>query len=497
MFFISKNKIMKNTILLFLMVFITNLTHAQWESFQNLDFSQKAIDSLTGKSHWQSKDFVKIEKNAKLKNCNDQSFVKISGPYSEQKPGYVFQQHPIGVNDFVKLRVSAKLKGEDIKDGKGQIYCYTKNGEQWLQYANLMEGAVEGTSDWKKVSVDIWVSPKAKTLRIGATLSGSGNLLIDDFKIEPVEIEECEMDPSYLAFMEECMDTIMTHSLYKDDIDRDQLMKHWKRLSSCAESIEKVQNEMGNILRLIDNHSFYMPLKKVEDWQSPTPSDKKSMTTFSKGHHIDENYAYIWMPFFSSGDNGAGVRFADQMQYLIDSLDNKNIKGWVLDLRDNQGGNCWPMLAGIGPILGEGTCGYFQYGNEFASWAYEKGASVSSGGRVTEITKEYIPFIKNPKVAVLTGPQTASSGEVVTGAFKNRPGARSFGQHTGGYSTGNQNFGLSDGSMIFLASSVYTDRDKNAYLHGIPPDVEIADDKETEKDETLEAAVKWLKSQEK
>ena len=31
----------------------------------------------------------------------------------------------------------------------------------------------------------------------------------------------------------------------------------------------------------------------------------------------------------------------------------------MIDLRPNTGDNCWPMLAGIGPLLGEGVCGYF------------------------------------------------------------------------------------------------------------------------------------------
>lgn len=486
---------MKNISLLFLMLFISNLNHAQWEKFQNLDFREQAKDSLTGKSFWQSKDFVKIEKGINSKSCTDQSFIKITGSYSEQKPAYVFQQQPIGVNDFVKLRVSAKLKGEDISEGKGQIYGYTKKGNKWLDYVNLNEGIVTENSDWKKVHIDIWLSPDADILRIGATFSGTGNLYIDDFEIERIESEDCELDPTYLKFMEECMDTITTFSLYKDEIDRSKLMDHWKRLSSCADSIEEVQNAFGRILKMIDNHSFFMPVKKVKEWESPKPSKAKGNVTRCKGYRIDEEYAYLWMPHFSSGDSESGIAFADHLQHLIDSLDHENLKGWVLDLRDNQGGNCWPMLAGIGPVLGEGVCGYFKSEENYLGWTYQDGASLSAGNIATQSKENYKPFLKNPPVAVLTGPMTASSGEVVTTAFKNRPASKSFGQHTGNYSTGNRNYILSDGSMLFLASSVYTDRDKNEYLHGIPPDVTIENQKDTEKDETMEAALEWLKKQ--
>jgi C-terminal processing protease CtpA/Prc len=36
-------------------------------------------------------------------------------------------------------------------------------------------------------------------------------------------------------------------------------------------------------------------------------------------------------------------------------MDQGNLAGWIVDLRNNGGGNMWPMLTGIGSILGEGV----------------------------------------------------------------------------------------------------------------------------------------------
>jgi len=39
------------------------------------------------------------------------------------------------------------------------------------------------------------------------------------------------------------------------------------------------------------------------------------------------------------------------------SADRDDLIGWIVDLRGNGGGNMWPMLAGVGPVLGEGVVG--------------------------------------------------------------------------------------------------------------------------------------------
>jgi C-terminal processing protease CtpA/Prc len=102
----------------------------------------------------------------------------------------------------------------------------------------------------------------------------------------------------------------------------------------------------------------------------------------------------------------------------------------------------------------------------------------------------YILKAKGVRIAVLTGPQTASSGEVTTIAFREKDNARSFGQPTAGYSTTNTNIMMSDNAMLLLTISIYGDRNKNAYGEEVVPDV-IVEPKEGE-DAALDAAVKWL-----
>src|SRR5206468_4322951 len=64
---------------------------------------------------------------------------------------------------------------------------------------------------------------------------------------------------------------------------------------------------------------------------------------------------------------------------------------------------------------------------------------------------------------------TASSGEAITISFRGRPGARSFGAPTAGLSTGNEEYALPDGSMLFLTTSIEADRIGHRYAAGSCP----------------------------
>ncbi len=485
---IMNSIIMKHRILLFIVMLCATTATAQFDMFQNLDFSKKDKTNPIGIAHWKAKEDMEV---AILQEDATTQSLCIEGSYEANAPGFFYQQQSVKLKSHIKIRISAAIKIEQLSEGTAGIYCYTKNGEQWLQYKTAKLDSL--TDGWQRVETEIVVSPKADRLRIGASLDGKGKLRVKNFQMALLDIGTCPIGADAKAFMQEVMGVIAAHSLYKDEINTTQLLKDWQYLAACSEDMQGVYNGLSIILQSIDNHSFYWTTEQVQNWQAPSEEEQTPDFPLSKGHRIDEHYAYLWMPHFSSGDSLTGVHFATHMQQLIDSLDHKNLKGWVLDLRQNQGGNCWPMLAGIGPILGEGICGYFKAEEELMTWSYANGTSYIDETSQYSVEQPYAPLNKKIPIAVLTGGKTASSGEVVTLAFKNRPNTKSFGQHTGGYSTGNANHTLSDGSMLFLASSVYADRAQNVYPRGIAPDMEVLE--EEGKDAPLEAALTWLREQ--
>src|SRR4029079_934252 len=119
----------------------------------------------------------------------------------------------------------------------------------------------------------------------------------------------------------------------------------------------------------------------------------------------------------------------------------------IVDLQTNTGGNMWPMLAGLGPILGEGALGGFlDVENVEVPWSYQNGVVMEgTHPRARTTGPAYRSTPESSPIAVLISRATASSGEAVAVAFQGRPQTRFFGGHTRGATTSNDQFPLRDG----------------------------------------------------
>jgi C-terminal processing protease CtpA/Prc len=191
-------------------------------------------------------------------------------------------------------------------------------------------------------------------------------------------------------------------------------------------------------------------------------------------------------------------QFAERVQNVIRELDQNKVRGWILDLRVNGGGNMWPMLAGVGPILGEGEVGSFISASGAVKWRYQDGKSMIYMNVSSQVVTPYRVKVENPPVAVLTDEFTASSGEAIVIAFKGRAKTHFFGMPTRGVPTANEPFKLSDGAVLNLTTALEADRTGKQYDSKILPDTEIKTDWlwfGTDDDPVIKAAVKWLESQ--
>ncbi len=135
-----------------------------------------------------------------------------------------------------------------------------------------------------------------------------------------------------------------------------------------------------------------------------------------------------------------------------------------MDLADNTGGNMWPMLLGVGPLLpgrvgGTDVVGHFQDAGGLQPWRYRDGA-VWVGQALRLAADDGSRRLRHPEapLAVLQSGRTASSGEAIVLALRGRRGSRSFGTPTMGYSTGNVPVTLVDGSTLLLTTTVMKDR---------------------------------------
>jgi len=182
--------------------------------------------------------------------------------------------------------------------------------------------------------------------------------------------------------------------------------------------------------------------------------------------------------------------YMTNIQAHLKERDTPELKGWIVDLRGNMGGNMWPMLVGAGPILGDDTLGYLVDANQTkTAWRYEKGKALLDGDIQAATAPYYTLKSANPIVAVLTDTLTASSGEAVAVAFKARKHTRSFGAGTCGVSTSRSRFELSDGSVLLLTTAVFADRRLVRYGHSLAPDEPLRPA------EVVPRAIRWIRAE--
>jgi C-terminal processing protease CtpA/Prc len=203
---------------------------------------------------------------------------------------------------------------------------------------------------------------------------------------------------------------------------------------------------------------------------------------------VPPDIGYVRIGSFS-GAGSVGDDFATAIQATIRARDGSGVIGWIVDLRGNGGGNMWPMLAGVGPILGSGIAGYFvPPAGAPTPFSYRDGTSFEGNNAAASVAAPYELRQPNPRVAVLTNQAVASSGEAIAVAFRGRPGTRTFGADTCGLPTANESYTLSDGATLFLTVAREADRTMTLYDSPLPPDERIDDPALT-----VQRAIAWLR----
>ena len=287
-------------------------------------------------------------------------------------------------------------------------------------------------------------------------------------------------------YLNDVLDVMEANSINRYKIDWTDFRAKVFEKAIGAETIQDTYPGIREALVMLDdNHSFFIK----PDGSYVYVGLQCSGQNITK-QSLPENVGYVKVNSFSGSSNSeAAYSFAREIQDQIRNQDHIEITGWIVDLRDNGGGNMWPMIAGIGPILGEGIAGYFiDPDNNQASWGFENGSSVFNGNTVTQLSDSYELIVPNPKVAILLNSGIASSGEVVAISFIGRDNTKSFGSSTCGQSTSNRPFTFSDNSMLILTADYLADRNKN--LYGMPINPDLAVDSEN----IILNAVEWIQN---
>ncbi len=331
---------------------------------------------------------------------------------------------------------------------------------------------------------------------------GAGTVWFDDVSIEPFSQNKQPAAPLVTAFVDTIMKIVKANSLYTDSINWNSFVQNVKQLQAGMQTYPEARLVGNYILselkRYGDNHSSIMSPTMVKQFGANDIMGQGRKVT---GEYLGEGIGYVSMPGFGSMNDSISNAFATYAQDVIKKIDSDhNVCTWIVDLRNDDGGSCNPMIAGLGPILGEGVYNRSTENNGHKlEGVYSNGEvyGVDNGTRSPGYVKVAVPYRlkhENAPVAVLIGANCGSSGEYAAAAFIDRGKTKLFGQPTAGYTRGNSDYTLPDGSMLFLSSGVQTDRNGKKYWDRIYPNVAVTQLEESKIDLTLEQAKAWLLS---
>lgn len=182
--------------------------------------------------------------------------------------------------------------------------------------------------------------------------------------------------------------------------------------------------------------------------------------------HSDKRYAHIQLSRF-------GDKTLQEWEDVVDQIDRTPVDGIVLDMRGNPGG-------------------YLQDAIEISSDFFNGGVVVSQQGRnSTQSYRTTRPArLDDIPVIILVNKGSASASEIVAGAVKDRRSALLVGEQTFGKGTVQDAQQLPGGAGLNITIARWLLPSGNSIQDsGLPVDVEVTDNPDTEQDEVLERAL--------
>lgn len=247
----------------------------------------------------------------------------------------------------------------------------------------------------------------------------------------------------------------------------------WEEVTAKADSIAASKGEDAAIRFVLaalgDHHSSYrppqppVPAAAVEAAQSPR-------TRFSERRAAVDGVPIIEVQGWSGSISEGTAAAATLRSQLVDSLAASGC-GIVLDFSSNHGGNMWPMLAGLEPLLTEGVLGYFQDAHGTNRAVEKRGSTFLVNGSAQPFAgSELQPRNAAAHIAIVVGPKSASSGEIVPIMFHGQSNVVLFGRPTSGHSTSNSTFPLPNRGFVNITTATTLDRNKVIFGGPVAPD---------------------------
>ncbi len=277
---------------------------------------------------------------------------------------------------------------------------------------------------------------------------------------------------------------------------------------SCARSVVTLFERMDDVHSVLTHagrsYSHYDELvDSVRARLLPMLDREREQAGRVESSWLTGDHAYVRVPSMEAWTPEQVQALTQQLYTQVNRLAAQRPRGWLIDLRLNGGGNLYPMLAGLAPVLGMGVMGgtVDADGREVQSWVLKPDGLYwrdASGDRRFAALDPVVRARRVPlPVAVLVGPVTRSSGQALAMAFRGRARAVLIGEPTArGYTTVTAPFVLGERTTLLLAVGSMRDRRGDVHEAELLPDLSVygGDDFESPlQDRKVRAALEWLR----
>lgn len=261
----------------------------------------------------------------------------------------------------------------------------------------------------------------------------------------------------------------------------------WTAVEDQARIIEKNQGEDEAIrfvvAALADRHTSYRaPTSPTATSPRPQAVQSEIATVLPSIDQIPALQINRW-----AGKDQVGA--TNTVRSALSQIMKHQPCGLILDFSENSGGNMWPMLVGLSPLLSEGQLGIFRSAEGTISKIEKTNGLVTLGGKPHFLNYPQSATFQDaaPFIAIVIGKKSVSSGEITPLMFYGQKNVKFFGHKSSGFTSANQVFPLPNGGTLVLTTSMTEDRNGRSHPDGIEPDIASA--------QPFEDSSKWLSLQ--
>lgn len=273
------------------------------------------------------------------------------------------------------------------------------------------------------------------------------------------EKEEVGISEEADAFLKEVLQVVendffegfsLTYILNKPTMDRDMFL-----MMQGAKTTEDTYPVIDELFRRIGDHGNYLLNSKGEI----VAGDRNAFDCISHPPHLPQlpqHIAYISLQSTDLAPQELAVNIQNQIKSnLIEEKDY-----WIVDLRNLDSGSLEGMLAGLGPLLGDGVLGSFFFSDQkIELWEYKNGTSYINNIPKVTVPEALEPIFPLPKVAVLIDQSTCRIGEQLALSLYKRPNTSFFGNATRGRAFLESQANLSNGHVLHFVYAALRDRE--------------------------------------